>query len=88
MLFLVAIAPALAAESSASNPVLKTGARLALAGDSITEQKLYTRFIEDYLLMCAPEVQADVFNLGWSGEMAQGFFERMDADFPIGSVNK
>ena len=61
--------------------VLKPGAHLALAGDSITEQKLYTRFIEDYLLMCAPQMQVEVCQLGWSGEMAQGFLSRMDKSF-------
>ena len=58
--------------------MLKSGAHLAIAGDSITEQKIYSRFIEDYLLMCAPEIQAEVCQLGWSGETAQGFLTRMD----------
>ena len=69
-------------QSAVSVPIrLKIGDHLALAGDSITEQKLYTRFIEDYLLMCAPQMQTEVCQLGWSGEMAQGFFSRMDKSF-------
>src|SRR6266404_7212817 len=31
---------------------LKRGDRLAICGDSITEQKMYSRIIEDYLTMC------------------------------------
>lgn len=81
MFILAAITPASAGERSGSTTVLKQGAHLALAGDSITEQKIYTRFFEDYLLMCAPELQAEVCQLGWGGETAQGFLKRMDADF-------
>ncbi len=33
---------------------LEPGDRLGVIGDSITEQKLYSVFIEDYLLMCQP----------------------------------
>ena len=80
MLLCAAAVSALAAADSGSTPVLKQGAHLALAGDSITEQKIYTRFIEDYLLMCAPELQVEVCNMGWSGEIAQGFLSRMDDD--------
>ncbi|MCX5684611.1 MAG: hypothetical protein NT049_13110, partial [Planctomycetota bacterium] len=39
----------------AENPVLKKGDRLAVIGDSITEQKMYSKFIEDYVTMCTPE---------------------------------
>ena len=38
---LVAIGMAFAAE-----PVVKDGDRVAIAGDSITEQKIYSRYIE------------------------------------------
>jgi len=61
-------------------PVLKPGARLVIAGDSITEQKLYSRFIEDYLTVCVPETKASVVQLGWGGERAPGFAGRMAND--------
>ena len=84
VMFLAAALSSLsAAESSGSTPVLKQGTHLALIGDSITEQKIYARFVEDYLLMCAPEVRAEVFNMGWGGEIAQKFYARMDADFGV-----
>jgi len=60
--------------------VLKKGARVAVAGDSITEQKLYCRYIEDYLIACLPELELRVLQLGWSGERAPGFAARLEND--------
>jgi hypothetical protein len=42
-----------------AGPALKQGDRLAICGDSITEQKLYSRIMEDYLTMCAPQYAGD-----------------------------
>lgn len=61
-------------------PVLRVGDRLALCGDSITEQKMYSRILETYLTACTPELKVEVRQYGWSGERADGFFERMDND--------
>ncbi len=60
--------------------VLKRGDRLAICGDSITEQKMYSRIMEDYLTMCAPELNITVRQYGWSGERAPGFLARMTND--------
>ena len=60
--------------------LLKKGDRLAVVGDSITEQRQYSRFIEDYLLACTPELRLQIFQFGWSGERAPGFAKRMDND--------
>src|SRR3974390_3362984 len=57
----------------ASHLLLQRNDRLAICGDSITEQKMYSRIIEDYLTMCAPELQIAVRQYGWSGETASGF---------------
>ncbi len=65
---------------AAEGPILKPGARLAIAGDSITEQKLYSRFIEDYLTVCVPDLKVSVVQLGWGGERAPGFAGRMAND--------
>lgn len=59
---------------------LRTGDRLAVCGDSITEQRMYSRIIETYLTVCAPELQVTVRQYGWSGERADGFRRRMDND--------
>jgi len=60
--------------------VLKEGDRLAICGDSITEQKMYSRLIEDYLTVCVPELHVTVRQYGWSGERAPGFLARMTND--------
>ena len=60
--------------------LLKPGDRLAICGDSITEQKMYSRIMEDYLTMCVPELGVTVRQYGWSGERAPGFLARMTND--------
>jgi len=60
--------------------ILKRGDRVAIAGDSITEQRLYSRFIEDYLLACTPQLELSVTQFGWSGETAGHFAGRMEND--------
>jgi hypothetical protein len=60
--------------------ILKKHARLAICGDSITEQKMYSRLIEDYLTMCVPQLDVTVRQFGWSGEQAFQFLGRMTND--------
>jgi hypothetical protein len=60
--------------------VLKPGDRLAICGDSITEQKMYSRILETYLTVCVPELEITVRQYGWSGERAPGFLARMTND--------
>lgn len=59
---------------------IKTGDRLAICGDSITEQKRYSRIIETYLTACVPDLNVTVRQYGWSGETAEGFLNRMEND--------
>src|SRR5205085_12132123 len=58
-------------------PRLRGGDFLAVCGDSITEQKLYSRFIEEYLLMCRPQQGLRIMQLGWNGECSWGFLAKM-----------
>jgi len=60
--------------------LLKEGDRLAIIGDSITEQKMYSRLIETYLTVCVPELKITARQFGWSGETAEGFLHRMTND--------
>ncbi len=60
--------------------VLHKGDRLAICGDSITEQKIYSRIIETYLTVCVPQLNVTVRQYGWSGEKTDGFLRRMDKD--------
>src|SRR5882724_1187601 len=63
-----------------SHLVLRRGDKLAICGDSITEQKMYSRIMEDYLTMCVPDLNITVRQYGWSGEKAPGFLARMTND--------
>lgn len=60
--------------------MLRKGDRLAIIGDSITQQKMYSRLIETYLTVCWPELEITARQYGWSGEKADGFLRRMDQD--------
>jgi lysophospholipase L1-like esterase len=60
--------------------LLKKGDRLAICGDSITEQKMYSRIIETYLTVAVPELDITARQYGWSGETAPGFLARMTND--------
>ena len=64
----------------AARPLLKPHDHLAICGDSITEQKMYSRLMEDYLTVCVPQLGVEVRQYGWSGERAPGFLSRMTND--------
>ncbi|MCI0541499.1 MAG: SGNH/GDSL hydrolase family protein [Verrucomicrobiales bacterium] len=70
--------PRLAPKPSAL--LLRPGDRLAICGDSITEQKMYSRILETYLTVCTPELNISTRQYGWSGETAPGFLARMTND--------
>jgi len=60
--------------------LLRENDRLAIIGDSITEQKMYSRIMETYLTACLPELKVTVRQYGWGGETAEGFKNRMTND--------
>lgn len=64
-------------------PVVQKGDRVAIVGDSITEQKLYSRYIEAYLRVCSGVEDVKVFQFGWGGERAEGFANRMMNDLAV-----
>jgi len=59
---------------------LKTGDRVVFLGDSITEQRLYTNFVENYLVLRYPEMNLSFFNAGWGGDTAEGGARRLERD--------
>ncbi len=63
-----------------AEPVVGPQGRVAVVGDSITEQKLYSRYIELYLLACMPQLETVSMQYGWGGERAIGFQNRMNND--------
>ena len=82
---LLALAPLLAfhvasAREPAAQCLLKSGDVVAIVGDSITEQKLYSKFIETYLLASSEVIDVTCYQLGWGGETAIAFLGRMDND--------
>lgn len=81
----VVIAPmlSLAPAYAAGEAQLPPDARLAIIGDSITEQKMYSKYMETYLVACAGRTDVKVFQFGWSGERAPGFLARMENDLSL-----
>ncbi len=76
-----------AAEGNSPGEKLQAGDYVAVIGDSITEQKLYSVYIEDYLLMCKPVPNLTVSQFGWGGETSWGFGSRMQNDMiPFGAT--
>jgi lysophospholipase L1-like esterase len=82
LLVLLLASVALHAES-----ILPAKARVAILGDSITEQKLYSKYIETYLLACTGRTDIHVFQFGWSGERAGGFAARLVNDLAVFKPN-
>ncbi len=68
------------AQAQTAGPIVKSGMRIAFTGDSITEQKIYTRFLELYLTACTPQLDLKIMQFGWGGERAEGLAKRMDND--------
>ena len=69
---LILLAAATCPSALAADAALRQGDYVAVIGDSITEQRLYSLYIEDYLLMCQPAANLRVTQFGWGGETAPG----------------
>jgi lysophospholipase L1-like esterase len=59
---------------------LHPGDVVAICGDSITEQGLYSAMIEAYLLACQPVSAIRTHQFGLSGETSWEFLHRIDSD--------
>jgi len=51
---------------------LKEGDRVVFYGDSITDQRLYTTFVESYVLSRFPERKIEFVHSGWGGDRVTG----------------
>ncbi len=76
----IAIFFAIQTSNLSAASLIQPGDRVAVVGDSITEQKLYSKYIETYLLACSGVEDVKVFQYGWGGETAGGFASRMEND--------
>ncbi len=74
---------AVAASARAEQPPFLSSARVAVIGDSITEQRLYSKYIECWLLACSGIPDVQVMQFGWSGERADGFASRAMNDLAV-----
>lgn len=66
-----------------AEPVLKAGDRVVIYGDSITEQRLYSRYVQQYIQCRYPELKVKFYNAGWGGDTAGGAFNRLERDVLI-----
>lgn len=84
LLVLAALAASPIVSRAADNPALQSGDYIAICGDSITEQKIYSAFLEEYFLACQPATKLEASQFGWGGETSWGFLARMKNDvFPF-----
>src|SRR6266849_9052921 len=51
---------------------LKEGDRVVFYGDSITDQRLYTTFVEDYVVTRFPHEKIRFVHSGWGGDRVTG----------------
>jgi lysophospholipase L1-like esterase len=58
----------------------KQGDRVVFYGDSITQQQLYTRYLQQYVYGRYPELKVRFYNAGWSGDRATGAVTRLQRD--------
>jgi lysophospholipase L1-like esterase len=70
LVLLSAVSAALALP--AQQLALKNGDRVVFYGDSITAQRYYTRYVEDFLLTRYPNMQVAFFNAGVPGDNVNG----------------
>lgn len=59
---------------------LRDGDRIVFLGDSITEQRIYTRYVMDYLTLRYPEMSLSFRNAGWVSDTAGGGLKRLQRD--------
>lgn len=57
-----------------------SGDRIVFLGDSITEQRLYTNYVESYLASRFPKLGLSFWNAGWGGDTAPGGVKRLARD--------
>src|ERR1035437_3616727 len=69
LLFAVPVSAQTAGDSSLA---LRDGDRVVFYGDSITAQRLYTRFAEDLMVLRYPKQRISFFNAGVSGDTVEG----------------
>ncbi|MGD0826310.1 MAG: SGNH/GDSL hydrolase family protein, partial [Terriglobales bacterium] len=70
LLFLLFIVAGLSVSAQKMAP--RDGDRVVFYGDSITAQRFYTRFVEDFVLTRYPQLHVMFFNAGVPGDTVKG----------------
>jgi len=61
-------------------PILKPGDRMVFLGDSITQQRVHTRYVMDYVTLRNPGANITFRNAGWNSDTAKGGLWRLERD--------
>lgn len=69
-----------ATSAAEPGPAVQPNDRVVFLGDSITEQRLYTRYVQQYLLCRYPDYNLTFYNAGWGGDTANGGRGRLQRD--------
>ncbi|MGI4787524.1 MAG: GDSL-type esterase/lipase family protein [Janthinobacterium lividum] len=69
---LLALAAGARAQNAPPPFALHDGDRVVFYGDSITEQRLYTTFTENYIVTRFPHLQVSFVHSGWGGDRVTG----------------
>lgn len=67
-------------QAAQNMPVLKTGERMVFLGDSITEQRIHTRYVMDFFALRYPDMNVTFRNAGWGGDRSPGGLARLQRD--------
>lgn len=77
---LVAVLLALAASSVFAKSFIQPNDRVVFLGDSITAQKLYTKYVENYYTAYHPEWKVSFVNAGVGGDRSSAAVNRVQKD--------
>jgi lysophospholipase L1-like esterase len=68
----ISLAGGLAAQSTAEDFALRDGDRVVFYGDSITDQRRYTSFVESFVVTRFPDLDVSFVHSGWGGDRVAG----------------
>src|SRR5436309_7056109 len=71
-LFILLLAALVSAARAQGGVALREGDRVVFYGDSITDQRLYTTFVEDYVVTRFPHTGIRFIHSGWGGDRVTG----------------
>jgi lysophospholipase L1-like esterase len=66
------LAGPLAAQSTSEDFALRDGDRVVFYGDSITDQRRYTSFVESFVMTRFPDLDVSFVHSGWGGDRVTG----------------